>query len=711
MNQDVKVYLNNPNLKAAGVEINFEPWQVQELVKCYSDPIYFIENYAKIVHIDKGLVPFKLYYYQKDIVRLTMENRYVLLKLPRQSGKSTTTAACILHYILFQEHKTVAILANKAATAREILSRIQMMYEHLPLWMQVGVTSWNKGSFSLGNGCKVIAASTSSSAIRGCIHGSIILNVKKISSGEEFDIEIEGLFEMLDKSSPDVSLNKDYLLKTPSGWSNFSSVIRYPSESHIRLFLSHGKELRLSKNHPLFTSLGWINAEDLTVGMEVITATGKAEILECEEIEERGFMYDPAYVETGNEGRVQFAKNKKTDEIVSLNLLEKPSEDWEIIEGNVGDQCYFANDVISSNTSISWLVLDEFAFVPPNQATEFFESVYPTISSGKESKISVFSTPKGMNHFYKMWVEATTGRSEFVPFEISWYDVPGRDEAWKEKTIANIGQESWEQEFEAQFLGSASTLLSPATLRRLVHREPVAQSGSLKVYEHPKPDHVYFLSVDCSRGAGIDYSVIQVTDITEYPFKQVAMFRDNKTNHYLLPRIIVEIAKKYNNGYVLVEINDIGEAVADAIYFDEEYENLLTTGESKGKIVLGSWKNGRNGVRTTKSTKREGCSIIKALIESNKYELRDWTTIQEFSTFISKNNSYEADEMCHDDTVMALVVFAWATGQEFFKEIMQKDFRKTFIEESSEDLMEELSPIGFFDGMDDVQSGEWEKVE
>lgn len=533
MNQDVKenikVYLNNPNLKAAGVEISFEPWQVQELVKCYNDPIYFIENYAKIVHIDKGLVPFKLYDYQKEIVRLTMENRFIIMRMPRQSGKSTTTAACVLHYILFQEHKTVAILANKAATAREILSRIQMMYEHLPLWMQVGITSWNKGSFSLGNGCKVIAASTSSSAIRG--------------------------------------------------------------------------------------------------------------------------------------------------------------------------------------TSVAWCILDEFAFVPPNQATEFFESVYPTISSGNESKISVFSTPKGMNHFYKMWVEATTGRSEFVPFEINWYDVPGRDEAWKEKTIANIGQESWEQEFEAQFLGSARTLLSPATLRRLVHHEPVAQSGSLKVYEHPKPDHVYFLSVDCSRGAGIDYSVIQVTDITEYPFKQVAMFRDNKTNHYLLPRIIVEIAKKYNNGYVLVEINDIGEAVADAIYFDEEYENLLTTGESKGKIVLGSWKNGRNGVRTTKSTKREGCSIIKVLIESNKYELRDWTTIQEFSTFISKNNSYEADEMCHDDTVMALVVFAWATGQEFFKEIMQKDFRKTFIEESSEDLMEELSPIGFFDGMDDAQSGEWEKVE
>lgn len=273
MNQDVKVYLNNPNLKAAGVEINFEPWQVQEMIKCFNDPIYFIETYAKIVHIDKGLVPFKLYDFQKDIVRLTMENRFVLLKLPRQTGKSTTTAACVLHYLIFEEQKTVFILANKAATAREILGRIQLMYENLPLWLQQGVKTWNKGSFELGNGNRIVAASTSSSAIRG--------------------------------------------------------------------------------------------------------------------------------------------------------------------------------------QSCSWLVLDEFAFVPPNQATEFFESVYPTISSGKESKVSVFSTPKGMNHFYKMWVEAKEGRSEFAPFEINWFDVPGRDEAWKEKTIANIGQESWDQEFEACLSGDS----------------------------------------------------------------------------------------------------------------------------------------------------------------------------------------------------------------------------------------------------------------
>lgn len=258
------------------------------------------------------------------------------------------------------------------------------------------------------------------------------------------------------------------------------------------------------------------------------------------------------------------------------------------------------------------------------------------------------------------------------------------------------------------FLGSSNTLLSAATLRRLVHQVPISENPSMKVYEQPKEDHLYFMSVDCSRGAGIDYSVIQVTDITEYPFKQVAVFRDNKTNHYILPRLAVEIAKKYNDAYILVEINDIGEAVADSIFLDEEYENLLTTGESKGKIALGSWKNGRNGLRTTKSTKREGCSILKALVENNKYQVNDFVTINEFSTFISKNNSYEADELAHDDTVMALVVLAWATGQEYFKEIMNKDFRRTFLDESVEHIMEELSPLGFIHGMEEER--EWELV-
>lgn len=525
--QEIKTYLNNPNLKATNVEIPFEKWQIEEFFKCYKDPIYFIKNYIKIIHVDKGLIPFSLYPYQEEIVNIVLKNRFTILKLPRQSGKTTTVSACILHYLLFNEHKTVAILANKASTAREILNRLQIMYENLPKWMQVGVSTWNKGSFTLGNGCKAIASSTSSSAIRGL--------------------------------------------------------------------------------------------------------------------------------------------------------------------------------------SVSWLVLDEFAFVPSNQATEFFESVYPTISSGSETKVSVFSTPKGLNHFYKMWVEATERRSEFYPYEIRWNDVPGRDEKWKQKTIANLGIESWEQEFEANFLGSSNTLLKPSTLRNLVHKTPIDDSSTLKIYEKPKKDHTYFLSVDPSRGTGLDYSVIQVLDITDYPFKQVAVFRDNKINHYMLPTVIKEIAKKYNEAFVLIEINDIGESVANSLSFDEEYENILSTGENKRTIKLGSWKNSKKGLRMTKSVKREGCSILKTLIESNKLIINDWTTIQELSTFEEKNGSYQASDQNNDDTVMALVVFAWATGQDYFEEIIEKNLKKVIIDENIEEIMEELSPIGFFSGIEEEKY--WEIVD
>lgn len=522
-------YKGNTKLKGAGVKIEFTQEQMSEYLRCRRDPVYFIEKYLKIVHIDKGLVPFRLYDYQKDIVRNTFENRFNILLLPRQSGKSSVNAGMVIHYILFQKHKKVAIIANKAATAREILSRAKLMYENLPFWMQSGVVSWNKGKIELANGCAVLAAATSSSAIRG--------------------------------------------------------------------------------------------------------------------------------------------------------------------------------------DSINWLLLDEFAFVPTNQATEFFESVYPTISSGTDSKVSIFSTPKGMNHFHKMWVEASEGRSEFVPFQINWFDVPGRDEEWKRKTIANIGIESWEQEFEAQFLGSAGTLLSTSCLRKLVHRSPVKYSHPLKIYEEPIPGHVYVATVDCSRGAGIDYSVINVTDVTDYPFKQVAVYRDNTTTHYVLPSKIAEVGRKYNQAFVLIEINDIGEAVADALFFDEEYENILTTGESKGKIKLGSWINSKNGVRTTKSTKREGCSIAKTIIESNKYIINDLETINEFSTFIRKGTSYEADESAHDDIVMTVVIFAWASGQDYFKEITNKNLKRAILEQSVDEIMEDLSPLGVWEGLSNDEDGTWVAVQ
>lgn len=162
-----KVYNANVNLKAANVSVQFTPEHVQEYLLCSQDPIYFIENYCKIVSLDHGLVPFKLYDCQKEKVKVIHENRRVILMEGRQQGKTTTSAAYILWYTLFQENKNVAILANKATAAREVLDRYQTMYEHLPSWLQQGVTTWNKGDIELENGSKVFTAATSASGIRG----------------------------------------------------------------------------------------------------------------------------------------------------------------------------------------------------------------------------------------------------------------------------------------------------------------------------------------------------------------------------------------------------------------------------------------------------------------------------------------------------------------------------------------------------------------
>lgn len=524
-------YMGNNRLKKPNAQITYEPWQIAEIQKCMEDPIYFIKNYVKIVHVDKGLINFQLYDYQERFVEALHNNRFVIAKFPRQTGKSTTTAAYFLHYILFNDQKTIFILANKAATAREILSRVQKAYENLPMWLQQGIISWNKGSIELENGSKVVAAATSSSAIRG--------------------------------------------------------------------------------------------------------------------------------------------------------------------------------------QSANMVLMDETAFIPQNQFDEFFESTYPTISSGSETKLFMISTPKGMNHFYRYWEEAIQKRSEFFPIEINWNDVPGRDEEFRRKTIANVGEETWLQEYEAAFMGSSNTLISGMYLKTMTFSEPILTKGKLKIFERPvvsdhhqDEDHIYVVTVDCSEGVGADYSVISVIDVTNYPFKQVAVFRDNLVSPLHLPDIITALAKEYNNAWLLVEINSAGKQVADTIRFEHEYDNVLMCSKNESRrqqLMYGPGTEMIPGLRTTKSTKRIGCSNIKHLIENGKLIIRDFETIREFSTFVRNKDSFAAEEGSHDDIVMSLVIFGWLSGQEFFKELTNKDIRKHLYAKMAERFSEEL-PMDILSTLDSHKS-------
>lgn len=186
-------YNGNPNLKQAGVQLDWEPWQIDEFVKCSQDPIYFIEKYVKIVTVDNGVMPMQLYDFQRDIIQQLHNNKKTAAIVSRQMGKTTVVAAFLCWYIIFNDYKTAAILANKATTAREILGRVQFAYELLPKWIQQGVVTWNKGSFELENGQRVLASSTQQSAIRGftCVAGQTLIQVRNKIQGEVKTISIE----------------------------------------------------------------------------------------------------------------------------------------------------------------------------------------------------------------------------------------------------------------------------------------------------------------------------------------------------------------------------------------------------------------------------------------------------------------------------------------------------------------------------------------
>jgi hypothetical protein len=511
-----KTYLGNANLKGANVKLEWTAEQIAEYLKCANDPIYFAEKYIKIVHVDRGLIPMALYEYQREVIEKFQKNRKLVLGQSRQSGKTTVAVAIILHYILFNEYKTVALLANKADTAREIMNRIQIAYESLPSWIQSGVEEWNKGSMSLENGCKVIAAATSSSAIRG--------------------------------------------------------------------------------------------------------------------------------------------------------------------------------------KSISLLYCDEVAFI--DNWEDFSASILPTISSGETTQMLFSSTPNGLNHFYKIFSNAKDGTNGWAWVEVPWQRVPGRDEAWKDETLQGMNNDlqKFAQEFEMEFQGSSGTLIDGSTLKALKHTEPLNESRGLSVFQMPEKGKTYVCIVDVSRGKGLDYSAFHIFDVSNMPYQQVAVYRNNLVAPVDYADIIFRTTKSYNEAYILVEINDIGGQVADTLHFDFEVESLLHTesaGRAGKRISAGFRSNIDKGIRTTKQVKSVGCSILKLLLEQQQLRIFDFETIKELSTFSRRGSSYEAESGCHDDLVMGLVLFAWLSTQPFFKEITDINTMMKLREKSEEDIMDDLLPFGF----------------
>ena len=499
-------YLGNPNVKRDGVETSFTKEEVQEYAKCMQDPAYFARKYIKIISLDEGLVPFDLYPYQEKMFNHFKENRFSIVLACRQSGKSISSVVYLLWYAVFHPEKTIAILANKGAVAREMLARITLALENLPFFLQPGCKALNKGSIEFSNNSKIIASATSGSSIRG----------------------------------------------------------------------------------------------------------------------------------------------------LSINLL----------------------------------FLDEFAFVE-NDA-QFYTSTYPVVSAGKDTQIVITSTANGIgNVYHKLWEGAVQKTNEFKPFRVDWWDVPGRDEKWKEETISNTSALQFEQEFGNTFHGRGNTLIGANHLLAQQSTEPEFIKENVNNYKQPVEGHEYVMTVDVSKGRNQDYSTFTVIDVSTQPFEQVCVFRDNNISPMLLPDIIYKYANTYNKAYVVVESNDQGAVVCNGLYYDLEYENMFVESSVKANAL---------GATMTRRVKRIGCSSIKDLIEQEKLRIYDAQTIVEMSTFVSKGNSYMAIAPNHDDLMMNLVLFAWFTTTDVFQSLTNIDMKDMLYRERLAAIQDDMLPFGFVDG-------------
>jgi hypothetical protein len=334
--------------------------------------------------------------------------------------------------------------------------------------------------------------------------------------------------------------------------------------------------------------------------------------------------------------------------------------------------------------SINLLYLDEFAFV--ENAAEFYTSTYPVVSSGTTTKVIITSTANGVgNVFHKLWEGAQQKTNEFKSFRVDWWDVPGRDDKWKEQTVANTSELQFQQEFGNTFHGTGNTLISADTLLGLRAKEPIGYAHNVSIYENPISDHDYVMLVDVSRGRGQDYSTFTIIDASTKPLQQVAVFRDNMMSPLLFPDLIYKYADAYNKAYVVVESNDAGQIVCNGLYYDLEYENVYVESMIKANAI---------GVTMTKKIKRIGCSNIKDIVEQNKLDIVDENTIIEMSTFVSKGNSYAASNTNHDDLMMNLVMFGWFSTTQFFQEISNVDMKSMLYSEKVKQIEDDLLPFG-----------------
>lgn len=646
MSQDENLYYNgNRKLKNSGVEIEWEPWQIEEIKKCAEDPVYFIDKYVKILTLSKGLVNIEMYPFQPEFIRHMHENKYSIAKFPRQTAKTTTAACYICWCLLFSKPASVGLLAQKFATAREMLARIQRMYEELPFWMQSGVKKWNTQEIELDNHASVRAIATTMNGVRGisCVTSDTVITIKNTETNVITNISIQDFINENNTINPldlsNMKPNGKYEILGKDGFEPFSGIV------------DKGLPKRLLK----------INFDDNTY-------------IKC--TDDHTFIINDEEIKAS-----KIKKNAKMSYKTVLNIETVEPEQVYDIANCSNTHTYYANGVLNHNCNI--IYLDEFAFIPNDIATEFFKSVFPVLSTGYDkSKCIITSTPKGYNHFYERWEGAVNGTNNFKPFEVKWDAVPQRDQKWLEEQIKELGPEGAAQEIFCEFLGSSKLLVNTETLTRLekTATNPVRYmyDGLGKVFEEPQDSHLYLHICDSAKGGGDgDYNTITVIDITQrYDYKTVFTYRDNDINDLNMPPIIADVYNYYQNGYVVCECN-VSEQIPYILYYEYNIENLLCSGVdpniSKTNTLLLYTPAQKNiGIRTDKRIKKDGCASLQKLLEEDRLQPSDKEVHNELRTYIKTNNTFNADVGKHDDLISPLVLFGWMERQPMFESIIEE---------------------------------------
>lgn len=832
---DKESYLGNKNLKKSDVALEFSKDQVKEYIKCYRDPVYFIENYIKIVHVDRGLIQFKPYDFQKDIVNLYQKERFVICKMPRQVGKALHIDTPILTPNGFKtmgdiQEGDYVYGSNGKPTRVKLVSRVmkyrpcykitfrnneEIIADEEHLW-NVSCPDWKNEIKTLTTKQLLDVIQFSNKPfikmseplefekrelnfdpyLYGLwVGGARPRYISNIAKTEDLDFYYNNFtvlnhldnvrftgrhYLSLKEIQENILVNKklkNKIIDEEIMFSSFEDRLQFirgimdscgeniPNKRKCYMKISWLQRHNVEKIRFILSSLGIKSSirENFKctliifrTDMSVFTMPRKKDAqstkflkedkrfyfksiekvesvpVKCIKVESQDQLFlagnnlIPTHNTTIVAGIILHSvlfnenysvailanKEKQAQEILGrIQLAYEHLPKWlqqGIMEWNKksidlenGSKILASSTASSAirGTSQNLVYLDEFAFVPNNIQEEFFASVYPTISSGETTKILITSTPNGLNMFYKLWVDSEEGRNDFKRIDVHWSEVPGRDEQWKEETIRNTSEKQFLEEFECEFLGSSGTLIDGRILGRLTYNKPETENDNFKLYYPPRTTGFYVIAVDVSRGLGNDYSAFVVFDASEVPYKVVATYRSNTIEPMMLPEIIYSAAKKFNDAYVIIEINDIGQQVSDILHFELEYENIFYTAKSfnnNTELSAGFKSGSLRGLRTTKQTKKLGCSNLKSLIENNKLLVSDYQILYELQRFCVVNGSYAAEEG-NDDLVMCLVFFAWVTTQQYFKETLDIDIRKKLLIDKEKELEESIPGFGFID--------------